>query len=781
MPHPSEPPHADLSPEASSRSAPPTRGYTLLQQQLIALQTQRDRRIGQLTRLNRLSDSLLGDLKGRSVAEVFAEAIVDVLDIGIGAVWLLGDDLPDGFAVCGSAAMDVLWASAGPVLAERLAALSHREAIRLPSDLQACLPGIDLADVLVCRCIDGDERPVAIVMAANSHTLAGMVDPIGEESVEVLSLLAEKLAALLERENSRRRIAQQVEQQRRSEQRLMAVLNGTNDGWWDLDLSSGECFLSPRWLEMMASAASQQPFVGRFWRERIHPADRERFDWLYARAMADGSETIEAEVRMQRDDGADLPVLIRGSVIHDDNGVPVRFSGLMQDLTERHQQEDHIRRLAFYDVLTDLPNRRLLQDRIEHLRRRSNRDGSSFALMLLDLDRFKSLNDTRGHAAGDQLLCRVAARVSDCLRPDDMVARLGGDEFVALIQDLGCELESAQQKALVVASKIRAAVDSPLPIDQAVVHQTVSIGVALHDAPDVSGEILLQRADVALYNAKENGRNRIAFFRPDMQQRMDRRVLLETRLREACEAQAFELAYQLQVDRSGQPVAAEALLRLNDANGQAILPSEFIPVAEDAGLMVRLGDFVLDRVCHDMHTWIKPLPPGFRLAINLGTSEFMDDNFVPRIIDKLNEMAISGDRLLFEITEDVVLSDLELASHRMNQLRDLDVQFSLDDFGTGNSSFNFLRYLPVSELKVDRSFVRRFLYDQQDRAIVESILSLARSLELRVVAEGVETHLQHQELLAMGCSFFQGYLFDRPMTERQNPLPTRLASVAPLS
>lgn len=758
--------------ESPGQSAPV---YSLLQQQLIALQDQRDRQIGQLTRLNRLSDSLLGDLQARSIADVFAEAVVDVLDVGMGAVWLLQhvQDVQDSFATCG-VPVDPLWADAGSRLASRLTDLSPRQAIRLPFDLLAWLPGPDLVDGLICSCTDGEGRTVAVVLAANSSALAGLCQPLGEETLEVLSLLAEKLGVLLERESSRRQLSRQLDQQRRSEQRLAAVLKGTNDGWWDLDLTTGECYLSSRWLEMMGMQSEGQTFDGSFWRQRIHSADQDRFDWVFGQAMTGVSDVIDVEVRMLRDDQEYLPVLIRGSIFRDALGVPARFSGSMQDLTERKQQEAHIKRLAFYDVLTDLPNRRLLHEKIGRLIKKSLRDGHCFSLMLLDLDRFKTLNDTRGHAAGDQLLCGVADRIRDCLRPEDMVARLGGDEFVVLVQGLGSELLNARQRALIVAEKIRSAVAQPLSVDSGTIHQTVSIGLTLFDSPDLSGETLMQRADVALYEAKSLGRNSITLFRADMQRRINRRVMLEDRLHEACERGAFQVAYQIQVDADGRGVGAEALLRMSDMDGEMLPPSEFIPVAEESGLMLVMGDFMIDHVASDLHKWIGQLPMDFRLAINLGTSEFMHDDFVRRIGDRLSRLQIPGERLMFEITEDVILSDVSLAAYRMNQLKEVGVAFSLDDFGTGHSSLSYLRHLPVSEIKIDRSFVRHFLYEAQDHAIVQSIISLADSLALRVVAEGVETQCQYQRLAALGCRFFQGFLFDHPLTDAQSPLLMRL-------
>jgi diguanylate cyclase (GGDEF)-like protein/PAS domain S-box-containing protein len=755
--------------------------YSRLQQELIAVRNQRDRQIGQLIRLNRLSDALLADLDTGGLLEAFAEAIVDVLDIGIGALWLF-DGVPAGgqsFQACGVAVPRSAWAGVGSELLALLPRDSLRRALVLTPTQTALLEGPVLEDALVCRCIGRDGRCRALLLAANSRSLAGMAEPVWEESLEVLSLLAEKLAAHIDHLGDRQLIEGQMDQLQASEERLEAVLKGANDGWWDLDLTSGSCFLSARWQEMLGDREPSQQVDSDFWRYRIHPGDLQRFDWLYEQLLSGRNQTLECELRLCCNDGGYLPVLIRGTVTRLLDGTPRRFAGSMQDLSERKRHETQVHRLAFYDSLTELPNRRLFQARLTELIRSSRQSGDLFALVMLDLDHFKTLNDTHGHAAGDQLLCQVAQRLQQVLRSDDLVARLGGDEFVALLDHLGGDPQEAETSCRRLAETIIRAIAEPISLNIGTVHQSASIGIAISDRTDLSGSKLLQRADLSLYEAKAAGRNTVRLFRDDMQQRLDRRSALETRIRQGLELDQFTPAYQLQVDSNRFPVGVEALLRWPQETQPWISPAEFIPVAQETGLIHRLGEGMTRKVFHQLVAWENlGLPEDFRISINLSTAEFLHPGFVDQVLHLINNIGVNGRRLRLEITEDSVLSDLAKAAERMHQLIEYAIDFSLDDFGTGYSSFTYLRYLPVAEVKIDHGFVRRFLHQPQDAAIVRAIVELGRSLGLRVVAEGVETEAQLQGLQEVGCNLFQGYLFDRPQLESEFGLLERLAGLS---
>lgn len=742
--------------------------YNLLQQELIAVRARLDRQISQLIRLNRLSNTLLADSHGQSVQEMFAEAIVDVLDIAIGAVWRLGSGSSEqeSFAVCGIGIPEQSWAAAGVALEGQMAAQmegrNRRRSVRLAPEHFALLPGPELEDVLLCRCVGRDGSCIGLVLAANSNTTAGMFDPISDETFEVLTLIAEKFAAHLDHEADRSLIDAQVHQLQESGQRLESVLKGTNDGWWDFDLVHNTTFVSPRWLQMMACPPGSQELEGNFWQQRIHAADRERFEWQFLQALSGAHESVESEIRLLRDDDLYLPVLVRGTIFRDEQGVPVRFSGSIFDLSERKRHEAHVHQLAFYDGLTELPNRRFLRERLETAISEAYRTGRLVSVLMMDLDRFKTLNDTRGHAAGDQLLCAVGERLRRHVRAHDTVARLGGDEFVVLLENLGQDVDLATQRAIEVAEKLLKAINDPFMIESGLTHHSASFGVAVLTQMGVSMDTLLQQADVALYEAKAAGRNTVRAFQDEMQQRVDRRSKLEAELRKGFREHQLAIAFQPQVTMEGTLYGVEALMRWQSPDQGWVSPADFIPIAQESGLIHPMGEWLLRQVCEQLHAWGPDLPPGFRVGVNLSDSEFLHPDFPERVIEVLAETGVDGSRLLFEITEDTVLSDLDFAANRMHRLRDHAIEFSLDDFGTGYSSFTYLRHLPVSELKVDCSFVRRFLSDPQDAAIVRAILTLGLSMNLRVVAEGVETLEQRRSLIKEGCRHFQGFLFGRP-------------------
>jgi diguanylate cyclase (GGDEF)-like protein/PAS domain S-box-containing protein len=760
-----------LSDSPAPRSEYGASAYTRLQQELIAVRSRLDRQVSRLIRLNQLSNRLIGIDDAVTVLEAYAEAILDVLDLGIGAVWELGDDQNQDsrFMVSGVARPGQAWQVVGERLAAGILSDGRNRAVRLEPAHLALLPGVDLVDAIACPCISRDGHCNGLLLAANTPALAGISEPISDDTFEVLTLLAEKFAAQRDHAVDEEIIRLQFDRLQRSEQRLQLVLQGTNDGWWDWDLQSDACFLSLRWLEMMGCEATLAEEHGRFWRDRIHASDRLVFDRILDRALSGESESVECEIRLRRDDDHYLPVLVRGTISRDARGRALRFAGSILDLTERKRHEAHVHRLAFYDSLTALPNRLLLLDRMQQALLASLRNSTVIAVLMIDLDRFKTLNDTNGHAAGDQLLCAVGKRLRGCIRRNDTVARLGGDEFVVLLEDLGRDPGAAVASAEAIAAKILRTLHEPFNLEVGVTHHSASIGLAVLNDPALTVEMLLQRADVALYAAKAAGRNTVRLFHPEMQQRVDRRSALEMRLRKGFESNELSCVFQAQVDLSGRLCGAEALMRWTPAGKSAVPPSEFIPVAEESGLIHALGEWFLEQVCDQIVLWEPDLPADFRVSINLSEAEFLHPDFPDRVLDMLRRKGVSGCRLRLEITEESVLTEMDFAAQRMHLLRAHDIEFSLDDFGTGYSSLTYLRHLPVSEVKIDRSYVRRFPADHNDAAIVRAILSLAGSLQLRVVAEGVETDDQLRCLAQAGCMNFQGYLFGRPMKAPTHP------------
>lgn len=786
----SDPGSSDTFPEPDPVEASPA-SFSRLQQQLIELRAERDREIAQLVRLNQVVDDLLGGLGGEGLEPLIAEAIVDVLDLGVGAVWVVPDDpqLPVRHALHGLPGSAARWPEAGRRLVQRFRDQSSRRAQWLtPADRDA-LPvvGVESAGLiegLACWHPNARCHLSVLLVAANTAASAALAAAISDDSLEVLGLLAAKVSALLEAEADRQLIQAQVRQLTQSEERLMSVLRGTTDGWWDLDLTTDICFLSSRCIAMLSGDRPEQTLVeAPFWADRILAEDRDRFEILFAKALRGETSIVEMELRMRTDEGTDLPVEIRGTLFRDRDGRPLRFSGSIQDLTERKSQEDRIYRLAYYDSLTNLANRRLLNERLESELSLSWRSSQLCAVMLLDLDNFKVLNDTRGHAAGDQLLAVVARRLANAVRANDLVARLGGDEFVVLLTRLGVDEAVAAGSAEGIGRKLIEVLSRPIQLDVGEIHQTVSIGIALAGSDVGDPQRLLQRADVALYQAKDAGRNTVALFHPVMQERLDRRTSLQAQLRQGlssdCFCDRFKVAYQLQCDSDGAAVGAEVLLRWQAEGGVDLAdPAEFIPLAEESGLIHRLSGCVLQTVLEDMARWQSLLPDDFRVSVNVSATEFQDPSFPHRLLDRLERSGVSAERVRLEITEKLVLRDLDAAGAVTRFLVDRGLQVSLDDFGTGYSSFAYLRSLPIQEVKIDQSFVGNCLVDAPDQVIVRAIIGLARSMGLRVVAEGVETAEQLLWLQSQGCDVFQGFFFDRPSSERERPLLERMSSGA---
>ena len=440
--------------------------------------------------------------------------------------------------------------------------------------------------------------------------------------------------------------------------------------------------------------------------------------------------------------------------------------GLVRDIIERKQTEEAIRNLAYFDALTRLPNRRLLMDRLNHALSASHRSREFGALLILDLDHFKTLNDTQGHDVGDQLLLEVAQRLTSSVRQQDTVCRLGGDEFVVLLETLGQDEQHAAHQAETIAEKLRFALNQPysLNINEAKFQGTTSIGLTLFDGQDDSADVLLKQADVALYQAKGAGRNLVRFFNPAMQAAIDSRTEMEAALRQALDKGELQLYYQPQVDQDDQLIGAEALLRWFPANRPMTSPADFIPLAEETGLILTIGKWVLDTACAQLKAWESdPRTQSLLMSVNVSARQFHQPDFVTTVQNSMVSSGINPARLKLELTESVVLENVDAVVDRMQQLNALGVTFCLDDFGTGYSSLSYLKRLPLDQVKIDQSFIRDVTVDPNDAAIVRAIMAMSRSLGLQVIAEGVETQAQRDFLLQNACTAFQGFLFCEPI------------------
>lgn len=466
----------------------------------------------------------------------------------------------------------------------------------------------------------------------------------------------------------------------------------------------------------------------------------------------------------RRKDGGIYPEWLSISGIKDSSGQVTHYLGIYSDIREPKEAERRILELAFYDPLTGLPNRRLLLDRLNHAQANTAREHQFGALLLLDLDDFKTLNDTRGHDVGDQLLIEVARRLSETLRESDSAARLGGDEFVILLEGLSQDQARAATKAEVTAEKIRAAVSRPVILDDKTHYTTPSIGVTLFRGHGDTSDALLRQADLALYQAKDAGRNAIRFYSPRMQALVDGRAQIETGLRRALANEEFILHYQPQIDRNGRLVAAEALLRWQQPGQAPVSPNTFIPVAEESGLIVPIGFWVLQSVCDLLARLDRdPNAQQIQLSINISARQFHHSDFVDEVKFALQRSGARPERLMFELTESLLLKNIDNAIQTMVILKNIGIGFAIDDFGVGYSSLAYLKRLPLDQIKIDQSFVRDVIDSPDDQAIVQAIISLAHSLSLRVIAEGVETEAQKDFLASNHCDAFQGFLFSRPV------------------
>ncbi|NDU86655.1 MAG: EAL domain-containing protein [Ferrovum sp.] len=472
----------------------------------------------------------------------------------------------------------------------------------------------------------------------------------------------------------------------------------------------------------------------------------------------------EGEVWNKRKNGEIYPEHLMITAVKNAKEVTTNYVGTITDITLSREAADEIRHLAYYDLLTRLPNRRLLQDRLKQALVASARSGRQGALLFLDLDDFKTLNDTLGHGIGDMLLEQVAQRLESCVREGDTVARLGGDEFVVMLENLSDKAPEAARQLEIIAQKILSNLNQPYSIAQHRCHSTTSIGATLFNALDQDYEILLKQADIAMYQAKKMGRNRLCFFDQSMQDTVNAHALLESDLRKALDTHQLLLYFQIQVDQSNRPLGAETLIRWMHPDQGLIYPSDFIPLAEESGLIFAIGEWVLDEACSQINRWQHDeLTQNLILSVNVSAKQFRQSDFADRVETALERHAIRPSQIKLELTESMLLENIESVIATMTRLKKLGVLFSLDDFGTGYSSLQYLKRLPIDELKIDQSFVHDISTDTNSMAIIGAIIAIAHSLNLDVIAEGVETEKQLEQLLKKGCVHYQGFLFSKPV------------------
>ncbi len=552
---------------------------------------------------------------------------------------------------------------------------------------------------------------------------------------------------------------------RESEERYALAARGANDGLWDWYLHTNEVYYSPRWKAMLGYGEAEITTSLDEWLKRVHPEDAPRLKAQIEAHIEGVAPQLEDEHRILHKDGGYRWVLCRGVAVRDDAGRAYRMAGSLTDITERKLAEEQLLHDAFHDSLTNLPNRALFADLLSRsLGRAQRRADYRFAVLFIDLDRFKVVNDSLGHTVGDELLRAITRRIERCVRPGDTVARLGGDEFTILVDDIGSPSDATR-----VADRIQRELTQPFSVSGHEVFTSASIGIALSASGYEEADDLLRDADIAMYRAKALGKARYEVFDTAMHARAKALLELETDLRRAIERNELRLHYQPVVSlETGCIAGFEGLVRWQHPQRGLIGPAAFVPIAEETGLIIPIGRWVLQEACRQMRQWQDRFPAlrDLTISVNLSGKQFAQARMVDDVGQALKESGVAPGRLRLEITESVVMENAPSAMAMIDQLRELDVKIDIDDFGTGYSSLSYLQRFEVDHLKIDRSFVSNIGSDKgENKEIVRTIVTLAKHLGMDAVAEGVETPYQLETLRELGCQRVQGYLFAEPVDE----------------
>jgi len=554
-------------------------------------------------------------------------------------------------------------------------------------------------------------------------------------------------------------ISTDITKQKRAEQRLRqsaAVFENISEGMFVTDMDGRILDVNRAFSEI--TGYTREEVLGanpRLWKSARHDADFYRAMW---RSITRRGQW-RGEIWNRRKDGNVYPARLTVSSISDDQGSVTHYVALFSDITNLKQSEEQLERLAHHDPLTELPNRLLFNARLTHALEQSRRNNQQLSLLFIDLDRFKHINDSFGHVVGDELLRQVAGRLTGCMRGEDTVARIGGDEFIVLLENIG-----QPSHVVAAAEKILANFGAPFQLQKREVFISPSIGISVYPRDGSDSGALLRNADTAMYRAKEGGRNGFAFYTEEMTSQALQRVLLENNLRKALERDELLLHYQPQLDmESGKLIGAEALLRWQQPEMGLIPPDRFIPLAEENGLILPIGEWVLYTACRQAKRWLEQGLAFGRVSVNIATPQIQRGDLVRLVRQVLQETGLPPHCLELEVTESVIMENFDHVIAVLEGVRALDVRLAMDDFGTGYSSLANLKRLPIEQLKIDQSFVRDIPDDPNDMAITRAVIALGLSLQLEVIAEGVETESQRQFLLQEGCRLGQGYLFQRPV------------------
>jgi diguanylate cyclase (GGDEF)-like protein len=629
--------------------------------------------------------------------------------------------------------------------------------------LDVHLPGMNGFEVCqsIRRMPGGEHKPILMVTGADDAEVIRQAFESGATDFYAKPvngiILGHRVRYML-------RTAQSAQELLENQKRLELAQRIAGLGYWEWDLLTGDWSYSEEARQILRTEPLQQNGF-EYFLSIVHPEEKEIVDYALRQTL-DGGEEFNIEYRVIWPEGKIRHVHGQSQVVRNGKGKPVRITGTVHDVTDRLQTEAKLREnearlnyLAYHDALTALPNRLLFQDRFEHAIAKARRSRRQVAILFMDLDQFKKVNDSLGHELGDRLLRDVAERLRRCAREGDTLARLGGDEFVLLLEDV-----KGGNAVAAVAKKVSACLSETFQVGGFQLYTTASIGISLYPENGDNIEELMKCADVAMYRAKDRGRNNFQFYTSDMNARAQDLLFLENGLRRALERNELELYYQPQLDMlSRQYFGTEALLRWNHPERGLLLPADFLPLAEETGLIIAISEWVLHTACRQNKSWQEEGFQPLAVAVNITPRMFQQPELLRMVGQALEKSGLEPHFLELEITESMIMENVESAIHSMEQLKRMGVGLAIDDFGTGYSSLSCLRQLPIKKLKIDRVFVNDISENPNDAAIAASVIALAHSMNLGVIAEGVETQEQLRYLHERGCLQGQGFLFSRPL------------------